>query len=600
MPTGVSLGAAPAVLGVSSSVTGRRWVTSAADDRLSLALSQRLSIPEVVGRVLAARGVDLESAADHMNPTLRRHLPDPSRFKDMDAAARRLASAIMAGEPITVFGDYDVDGATSTALLKRFCDAVGGQLAFYIPDRIKEGYGPNVPALRHIAADGTRLLVTVDCGTLAHEPLATAAEIGLDVIVVDHHLAEPALPPALAVINPNRTDEDRAYGQLAAVGVALLLVIATNRGLREAGWYAERDEPELMAWLDLVALGTVCDVVPLTGINRALVTKGLAVMARRRNIGLATLADVAGQRGPPSTYHLGFVLGPRINAGGRVGRADLGARLLTTADPVEANQIASELDRLNAERRAIEALVLEQARAQAARRCGDRPGPLVMVVGEGWHPGVIGIVASRLKDHYARPALVIALDEEGTGRGSGRSVAGANLGAAVTAAREAGLLRNGGGHPMAAGLTVARDQLENLERFLTAKLRPQVADLDPERPLYIDGALAPGAVNADFAAALDRCGPYGAGNREPRFAIADARVVGAKIVGNRHVRCTLTGADGGRVDAMAFDHAVGPIGEILLAPGRTALHVAGTIRPDRRSTRMQVIVEDVARVAAGA
>lgn len=600
MPAGVSLDAAPAVLGVTRSATGRRWSPSVADDRLSLALSQRLSIPEVLGRVLAARGVDLETAADHMNPTLRGDLPDPSRFKDMDVAAGRLARAIMAGEPITVFGDYDVDGATSAALLKRFCVAVGGQLAFYIPDRIKEGYGPNAPALRRIAADGTRVVVTVDCGTLAHKPLATAAEIGLEVIVVDHHLAEPALPPALAVINPNRTDEDRTYGQLAAVGVAFLLVIATNRALREAGWYAERDEPELLEWLDLVALGTVCDVVPLTGVNRAFVAKGLAVMARRRNIGLAALADVARQNGPPSTYHLGYILGPRINAGGRVGRANLGARLLTTTDPDEANEIARELDRLNAERRAIEALVQEEAMAQAARRYTEHPGPLVMVVGEGWHPGVIGIVASRLKDHYGRPALVVAIDEKGTGRGSGRSVVGANLGAAVAAAHAAGLLRSGGGHAMAAGLTVARDQVENLQRFLVAKLASQVAGLDIGRPLHIDGSLAPGAVNGDFAAALARAGPYGAGNREPRFAIADARVVGAKIVGIDHVRCTLTGAHGGRVDAIAFGQADGPIGEALLAPGRAALHVAGTIRPDRRSARMQLIIEDVARAGQGA
>ncbi len=379
-------------LGVENSLTGKRWIGRGADDRQSLALAQRLGLPEIVGRVLAARGVGLDEAESFLNPTLRRLLPDPSRLAGMDTAAERLSQAIMQGETIGIFGDYDVDGATSSALLRRFIAAAGGRSLVHIPDRIKEGYGPNTPALLKLRDDGASVIVTVDCGTSAFEPLGAASDAGLDVIVVDHHEAEAALPPATAVINPNRLDDDSGQGQLAAVGVTFLLVVAVNRALRGAGWYASRAEPDLTGWLDLVALGTVCDVVPLTGVNRALVSQGLKVMAKRNNPGLKALADVAGLKEAPAAYHAGFLLGPRINAGGRIGAADLGSRLLATDDAGEAMEIAHRLDELNRERRGIERSVLEAA-ITGVEKAGDDLGPLIVAAGEGWHPGVIGIVA---------------------------------------------------------------------------------------------------------------------------------------------------------------------------------------------------------------
>ena len=585
---------ADAFLGVAHSASGRRWRARSNDDRLALALAQRLGVPEVIGRVLAGRGVTLDAADGFLNPKLRDLLPDPSSLLDMDRASARLVRAIAGGELCAVFGDYDVDGATASALLKRFFDAVGGRLRIYIPDRLREGYGPNTPALLRLQAEGVRLVVTVDCGTQAHAPLAAAAAAGLDCIVVDHHLAEPALPTAVAVVNPNRLDESGQQRQLAAVGVAFLLLVAVNRGLRQAGWYAGRREPDLLEWLDLVALGTVCDVVPLTGVNRALVAQGLKVMARRGNPGLAALADVAGLSEPPGCYHAGFLLGPRVNAGGRVGKADLGARLLTTADPNEAAELARELDRLNGERRVIEAEV--QAAAMAASAQTGSGDSLVMAVGNGWHPGVIGIVASRLKEHFRRPALVIAL-EQGIGKGSGRSLPGIDLGAAVTAARQAGLLINGGGHAMAAGLTVAEDQIDALRRFLAERLRPAAAGLGDGATLGLDGALAVSGATPGLLDLLEQAGPYGAGNAEPRFVVTGARVVQASVVGEQHVRCILAGPDGSRLKAIAFRALENGVGDALLHAQGTALHAAGALRADnwRGERRVQLVIEDVAK-----
>ncbi|HKO06796.1 MAG TPA: single-stranded-DNA-specific exonuclease RecJ, partial [Alphaproteobacteria bacterium] len=412
-----------AFLGVERSFCGRRWTARGLDDRAALALAQRLELPEPVARVLAGRGIGLEEAESFLNPTLRALLPDPFHLRDMERAAARIADAVMAGEPIGVFGDYDVDGATSSALLKRFFAALGVPIRIYIPDRLKEGYGPNAPALLRLKAEGIRLVITVDCGTAAFEPLAVAADAGLAVIVVDHHVGEPKLPSAHAVVNPNRLDETSPHRQLAAVGVAFLLVVAVNRTLREAGWYRLRCEPDLMQWLDLVALGTVCDVVPLTGVNRALVVQGLKIMARRANPGLAALADVARLDERPSAYHLGFLLGPRVNAGGRVGEADLGARLLCTSDPQEARELAGRLDGYNQERQEIEAAVLQEAIAAVDAMA---TGKIVFAAAAGWHPGVIGIVASRLRERFNRPACVVALGG-GVGKGSGRSVPGVAL-----------------------------------------------------------------------------------------------------------------------------------------------------------------------------
>jgi single-stranded-DNA-specific exonuclease len=588
-----------AFLGVTQSLSGRRWRSRLTDERAAQALAQRLSVPEIIGRVLAARGVDPDEAATYLAPTLRASLPDPSEFRDMDKAAARLARAITEGESVAVFGDYDVDGATSSALLRRFFAAVGRDLEVYIPDRQREGYGPNTPALLKLGEAGAQVIVTVDCGTAAHEPLAAAAEAGIDVVVVDHHLAEPGLPPAHALVNPNRLDERAGHGQLAAVGVAFLLVVAVNRALRAAGWYGDgRPEPDLLQWLDLVALGTVCDVVSLTGLNRTLVIRGLEAIAGRGNLGLATLADVAGLKERPGTYHLGYILGPRINAGGRVGRADLGVRLLTTGDADEALTIAHRLDALNDERKTIESAVEAAAVAQVEGQ-GPPAGALVVAAGEGWHPGVIGIVASRLKERYRRPAFVLAQEGEAA-KGSGRSIAGVDLGGAVTAARQAGLLINGGGHAMAAGLTVASARIEELADFLAGRVADQVAAAATADSLGLDGALSVGGATPELLEILESAGPYGAGNPEPRFAVPGARIVRADVVGADHVRCILAGGEGGRLKAIAFRSLESPVGQALLNARGGALHVAGHLRADtwRGETGVQLFIDDAADPAS--
>jgi single-stranded-DNA-specific exonuclease len=593
-----------AFLGVERSVTGRRWAARLDDERAALAIAQRHGLPDPISRLLAARDVPLDEVPDFLEPTLRKFLPDPSHLKDMDAAVARLVSAVQQSEKIVVFGDYDVDGATSSALLLRFFRAAGGNIGVYIPDRRKEGYGPNAPALLKLKGEGASVVVTVDCGVTAHEPLAEARKAGLDVIVIDHHQAEIALPEALAVVDPNRIDDDSPHKQLAAVGVAFLLAVGVNRALREAGWYGEtRPEPDLRQWLDLVALGTVCDVVPLTGVNRALVRHGLGVMTRRGNTGLAALADVARLREAPGAYHLGFLLGPRVNAGGRVGQADLGARLLSSDDKHEVSALAVRLDEFNSERRAIERDVLDQAIARIEGLYGpERKGlPSALVVeSEGWHIGVIGIVASRLVERYGRPAFVIGMDGE-IGKGSGRSVRGVDLGAAVIAARQARLLVNGGGHAMAAGLTVERKSLPELARFLDERIAPQLGAAPPVRELGIDAALAPAAATQELVEMIERVGPFGAGNALPRFALTSVRVNYAQPVGEGHVRCTLTGAERGRVDAIAFRAGQSALGPALLDPARPILHVAGVLRLDRYNGRESVRLQiDDAASAAGA
>ena len=463
------------ILGVEHSLSGRAWRARGGDARAALALAQRFGFSEIVGRLLASRGVGEEDCERFLAPTLRDGLPDPSHLRDMDRAVARLVDAIRNDETIAIFGDYDVDGATSSALLKRFFAAVGARAIIYVPDRQREGYGPNEAALAKLQAQGARVVVTVDCGITAHRPLEAAAARGLDVIVVDHHLGEPSLPQAYAVIDPNRLDEESVHGVLAAVGVTFLLVTGVNRALRQAGWYQTRPAPDLLQWLDLVALGTVCDIVPLTGVNRALVAQGLKVMRRRANTGIAALSDVAGVGEKLDAYHAGFILGPRVNAGGRVGEADLGARLLSTDDPVEARALAVHLDMLNAERRQIEADVLDAAVAQVE----SAPlGPIIFAAGEGWHPGVIGIVASRLKDRFNRPACVVAL-QDGVGRGSARSVAGFPIGPAIIAAQQAGLLINGGGHAMAAGLTVAAEKLNEFRATLNTRAAEALGIAEP-------------------------------------------------------------------------------------------------------------------------
>lgn len=583
-----------------NSLRGNVWRLRLSNERAALAIAQRLNLPEIVARVIAGRGIPLEEAESFLNPTLQADLPNPSQFIDMDHSAARVAAAIMAGERIAVFGDYDVDGATSAALLKRFLAALGQDLTLYIPDRIAEGYGPNAPALERLAEQGNRVIITVDCGIASHAALQVGTAAGLDIIVLDHHQAEPALPNVLGIVNPNRLDDASGQGQLAAIGVTFLFVVAVNRALREAGWYDSKGiaEPNLLQWLDLVALGTICDVVPLTGVNRALVRQGLRVMAKRTNAGLRALAEVAALDGEPGTYHAGFVFGPRINAGGRVGKSDLGARLLSSDDWSEVSSIAADLDRLNRERQAIEAMVLEQAMAQVEGP--PRPENLVLAASPGWHPGVIGIVASRLKERHNLPALVIALDEDGIGKGSGRSIPGVDLGSAVTAAKQAGLLINGGGHKMAAGLTVEAAKIPDLNAFLTERLAQQVRRAATAGGLGIDGTIGVGAATPELIDELARAGPYGSGNPEPRFALANIRVVDASIVGAGHVRCVLAGNDGGRLSGISFRSADTPLGPVLLSQMQAGpLHVAGKLRADnwRGARRVQFHVEDACRVA---
>jgi single-stranded-DNA-specific exonuclease len=587
---------AETVLGVERSAAGRRWYSREGDIRTGLALAQRYGLPEIVGRIMAARGVQLDEAEAWLDPTLRDLLPDPSHLKDMDRAAERVATAIQAGETVAIFGDYDVDGATSTALLQRFLEAAGGRVMTYIPDRIKEGYGPNAPALLSLQRRGAALAITVDCGITAFEALEEAAEGGLEVIVVDHHVAEPRLPRALAVVNPNRLDDDSPHGQMAAVGVAFLLAVAVNRVLREAGWYADRVAPDLRQWLDLVALGTVCDVVPLTGVNRALVAQGLKVMARRGNQGIVALPDISRMNEAPEAWHAGFLLGPRVNAGGRVGEAGLGTALLTAPDYATALPLAQQLDAHNTERKNIEATCLEQAIAQVED--ATMHDGLVYAVSEGWHPGVIGIVAGRLKERFNRPACVVAM-ADGVGKGSGRSVTGVDLGTAIIAARQEGLLISGGGHAMAAGFTVAADRQDAFREFLAGRIVAQTGDGGPVAELGLDGVLQPRGATVELAGVLRKLAPFGAGNREPRFAISAARIAKADVVGGDHVRCILTGEDGGRLKAIAFRCADRPLGQLLLQSSGLPLHIAGHIRVDRWQGResVQMIIDDAAAVS---
>ncbi len=577
------------------SVSGQSWRLRNTDERLGMAIAQRHALPGVIGEILAGRGVTLDGAARYLNPSLQADLPDPSCLIAMERAAKRLAAAIMAKEQIAIFGDYDVDGATSSALLMRFLRSVGHTAVLYVPDRITEGYGPNGPALRGLAKQGAKLLITVDCGTMAFEALAEGCKAGLDIIVVDHHQAEAELPQAFAVLNPNRLDDVSGHGQLAAVGVAFLLVVAVNRELRNQGCFERQNlpEPNLLQWLDLVALGTICDVAPLTGVNRALVRQGLKIMAQRKNPGLQALAEAAGVDTDASTYQAGFVFGPRINAGGRVGKSDLGARLLASDDIAEVTAIAAELDHLNRERQAIEAQVLEAALAQM----GEPAGSLVLVAGQGWHPGVIGIAASRLKDRSNLPSIVIGIDASGLGRGSGRSITGVDLGAAVLSARQAGLLINGGGHKMAAGLTVEAARIDELRAFLAQRIAIQVTAASTAGGLGLDGLLAAGSATPELFDQMQLAGPFGAGNPEPRFVFANARIVDAGIVGADHVRCVLVTGDGKRLPGIAFRSASTPLGQALLAGPRSGpLHVAGKLRADswRGVRRVQLHIDDLA------
>ena len=554
---------------------------------------------DIVSQLLLSRGVPSEDLERHRAPSLRAFLPDPSQFNDMDVAADRLAQAVLSGETITVYGDYDVDGATSAALLIRLLRMLGHDARYYIPDRLLEGYGPTGEALVRLAEEGSSLIVTVDCGAMAHDALAMAHEAGADVIVVDHHKCSAELPRAVALVNPNRLDESdiaAAHGHLAAVGVAFLLAIATIRTLRERGHFSDRQEPDLLNLLDLVALGTVADVAALNGLNRAFVAQGLKVMARRDTVGMSALIDASRLNRAPTCSDLGFALGPRINAGGRVGEATLGVRLLTTEDPDEARMIAEQLSRLNDERRAIEAAVQEAAEAQIA---GQHNHAVLVLAGQGWHPGVIGIVAGRIKEKTGKPTLVIALDadEDGHGKGSGRSVAGVDLGAAIIAAREQGLLIAGGGHAMAAGLTVEPGKLAALTDWLDARLGRDVERAMTDRALSLDLVVAPRGLSPDLVATLESAGPFGMGWPGPKLAVGPVRLVKADIVGTDHVRMIASGEDGARFKAIAFRSAESELGQTLLHGTRDRrLWLAGRAKIDDWGSRPQaeLHVEDAA------
>jgi single-stranded-DNA-specific exonuclease len=587
-------------LGVERSLTGRAW-RDRLDERGStraLAIAQRYGLDELLARVLAGRNVDPEQVESFLDPTIKRLMPDPSTLTDMKGASARIADAIMTGESVAIFGDYDVDGATASALLCRYLRHCGLDPIVHIPDRIFEGYGPNKDAIRSFAERDAKLLVTVDCGVTSHEPLAEAKRLGLDAVVIDHHQADETLPEAVAIVDPNRADDLSGLEHLAAVGLVFLTLVAVTRELRDRNfWTDTRAEPDLLSLLHLVALGTVADVVPLQGLNRAFVAKGLIALRRRENPGATALMDVARLSGPPEPWHLGFLLGPRINAGGRIGRADLGVRLLLEEDPSEAARIAAELDRLNRERQQIEQTTLAQAEAEALAALGlEEKGAVVVTAAEGWHPGVVGLVASRLKERYGRPAFAIALEPGGTGTGSGRSIAGVDLGRAVRSAVQEGILLKGGGHAMAAGVTLKKDALGSLRAFLEETLADQVQSARRESALLIDGAVAAGGFTFSLADLLARAGPFGAGNPEPVLALPAHTLVYADPIGENHIRARLRSGDGKFVNAIAFRAAGQPLGKALLDNRGRVVHAAGHIAVDRwqGEERVQLRLADLA------
>ena len=592
--------APPAFLGVTQSVTGKLW-----RDRLdargaarALAIAQRYQLPEMLSRVLAGRDVAIEDVPDFLDPTIRKLMPDPFTVTQMEIAAKRIADAALRGEKVAIFGDYDVDGATSAALLAWHLRHCGLDPLIHIPDRLFEGYGPNTEAVRALAAKGATLLIAVDCGTTSIEPLAEAKRLGLSVVVIDHHQCGVELPEVDALVNPNRPDDLSGLGYLAAVGLTLVTLVAVNRELRARGfWTGEMPEPDLLGMLHHVALGTVADVAPLIGLNRAFVAKGLIAMRRRDHVGHTALMDVSRLSGPPEAWHLGFMLGPRINAGGRIGRADLGVRLLLEADVSEAARIAAELDRLNSERRLIEQAAEAQAEAEAFASLGlEDKGSVIVTASEGWHPGVVGLVASRLKEKFGRPAFAIALEPGGIGTGSGRSISGVDLGKAVRQAVADGLLLKGGGHAMAAGVTLRKERLAEFRAYMESMLAHDVAQSRHANELFIDGAVTARGATPEFVAMLNRAGPFGSGNPEPVVALPSHQLIFADEVGQAHLRVRFKSGDGAILNGIAFRAVGQKLGQALAQHREQVLHVAGSLAVDRYqgSERVQIRVLDVA------
>jgi single-stranded-DNA-specific exonuclease len=589
-----------AFLGVTKSATGKLWRDrlDARGQARALAIVQRYQLPEMLARVLAGRDVEIDAVEDFLDPTIRKLMPDPFTVTQMEAAAKRIADAAVRGEKVAIFGDYDVDGATSAALLAWHLRHCGLDPLIHIPDRLFEGYGPNTEAVRMLAGKGATLLVSVDCGTTSLEALAEAKKLGLSVVVIDHHQCGEQLPEVDALVNPNRPDDLSGLGYLAAVGLVLVTLVAVNRELRQLGfWSAEMPEPDLLGALHHVALGTVADVAPLTGLNRAFVAKGLIAMRRRDHVGHTALMDISRLNGPPEAWHLGFMLGPRINAGGRIGRADLGVRLLLEGDVSEAARIATELDRLNSERRLIEQAAEAQAEAEALASLGaEDKGAVIVTASEGWHPGVVGLVASRLKEKFGRPAFVIALEPGGIGTGSGRSISGVDLGKVVRQAVKDGLLMKGGGHAMAAGVTLRKERLAEFRAYMESALAADVANSRHENELFVDGAVSARAVTPEFVNTLNRAGPFGAGNPEPVIALPSHQLIFADEVGQAHLRLRFKSGDGAIVNAMAFRAVGQKLGNALVQNRGQPLHVAGSLAVDRwqGAERVQMRVVDVA------
>jgi single-stranded-DNA-specific exonuclease len=584
-------------LDVTSSVTGRAWVDRLDDAgvRAATAIRQKTDMSEILARVIAARGVKPDDAARYLTPMVRDLMPDPSTLTDMDKLAARLADAVGRKEAVALFGDYDVDGASSCALMTRYLNHFGIEPQVHIPDRIFEGYGPNIPAIDRLIDAGATLLITLDCGTVSDEPIAHARSRGLDVLVLDHHLSDFELPDATAIVNPNRPDDISGLGYLCAAGVTFMAMVGTNRVLRSRGV----EVPDLMSLIDLAALATVCDVVPLVGLNRAFVLRGLELQRRGGNRGIGALALAARLTGPMTPYHFGFIIGPRINAGGRIGDAALGARLLSLEDEHSALVIASRLDELNAERQRIEIAAVDEATAAAEAEIGSGEGPPVLVLASGnWHPGVVGLVAARLRERFERPAFAIALLPDGSGTGSGRSMPGVDLGAAVIAAVEAGLVPKGGGHAMAAGVSLRPGQLGAFRAHLYEKLTGSVATARAVTRVEVDAALSARGATPEFVNDVERAGPFGAGNPTPVFAFPAHRCKFAEVAGaGGHVRFNLTSDDGARVRAIAFRAANSPLGQALLAAGNdTPIHIAGSLTLDhwQGQERVQLRVVDAA------
>lgn len=595
----LALDAPRAFLDISHSVLGRPWRDRCADPALqayAATMVQAHALPELLARVLAGRGIRPAEAEAYLQPRMRDLMPDPNCLVDMATATERLARAVLTGERVAVFGDYDVDGAASASLLAGYLRSLGLIVQIHIPDRITEGYGPNVAAVEALREAGATLLITVDCGTSGHAPLEAAAAVGLDVVVLDHHGAPEHLPPARALVNPNRLDDLSGLGHLCAAGVVFLTLVALNRRLRREPEFVDR-LPDLAESLDLVGLATVADVVPLVGLNRAFVVQGLKVMRARGRIGLAALLDAASLTEPPEAWHLGYLVGPRINAGGRIGNAALGATLLTTADPAEAARIAAELDRLNRERQVIEATAVAAAESEMDHALSlDPEQPVLVAASTDWHPGVVGLIAARLKERFGRPAFAFALRPDGTATGSGRSIVGADLGHAVRTAVEAGVALKGGGHAMAAGVTLPGPNVTGFRDHLTAVLSETVAEARAVEALLVDGAMSAGGVTAELVRTIHRAGPFGSAAPEPTFVLPRHRIVDAAVVGHGHVRARLRSRDGQAIGAIAFRSAQGPLGQAILSSVGREVHVAGTLSVDtwRGAERAQMRICDLA------